>query len=474
MDMSQLSLCAAAQNIRQGTFTSEDYVLALLRRCEQAKQLNAFLYMDAAQVLDDARQADRQMRSGQISGPLHGVPIAIKDNFDVIGTATTAGTPALADNIAVKTSPVVQRLFDAGAIMLGKTNMYELAFGITSSNEWTGATLNPYDPTRSAGGSSGGTAAAVAARLAPAGLGSDTAGSVRIPAAHCGIFGFRPSTGRYPNDGIVPLFHSRDTAGLMARSVDDLIVMDTLITGETATSIENLAGLRIGVPRRRHFSGLDHGIAAAIETELDRLSELGVILVDADLPDHLLDSSFAIETLREWELRRDMEAYLGRSSLSLDFDGLISAVKGEYVKREFETGLKAADDPDLENRYRTVISKTLPAYRAGYRAFFEENGISAIAFPTSPLAPTPIEDNGMTLCNGAPVSVWRTLRNTAPASMFGAPGLSVPVGLNGDGLPVGLEFDGLPGSDGHLLAIGAAWERFSPKIAAPELSASLP
>lgn len=414
------------------------------------------------------------MRSGQINGPLHGVPLAIKDNFDVTGTATTAGTPALADNLANRTSSVVQRLFDAGAIMLGKTNLYELAFGITSSNEWSGATLNPYDVTKSAGGSSGGTAVAVAAALAPAGLGSDTAGSVRIPAAHCGVFGFRPSTGRYPNDGIVPLFHSRDTAGLMARSVDDLILMDTLITGQKSPSIETLAGLRIGLPRLRFFDGLDSRVAAVVEAELDRLSKLGVVFVDADLPDHLLDSSIVIDTLREWELRRDMEAYLETTSLSLCFDDLIKAVKGDYVRREFETGLEKADDPDLESRYWSVVSKTLPAYRAGYRAYLEEHGFSAIAFPTSPLAPSPIDDNEMTPCNGAPVSIWRTLRNVAPASVFGAPGLSVPIGLTGDGLPVGLEFDGFPGSDGHLLAIGATWESDCPEIAPPELPVSSP
>lgn len=469
MDMTQLSLHTAARNIRDGAFTCEEYASALLDRCHRAKRLNAFIRLDPAQVLEDSREADRQMRSGKNVGPLHGIPLAIKDNFDVAGTVTTAGTPALAHNVSDRTAPVVQRLFDAGAILLGKTNLHELAFGITSSNDWAGAALNPYDTSKSAGGSSSGTAVAIAAGMAPAGLGSDTAGSVRIPAAHCGIYGFRPSAGRYSNDGIVPLFHTRDTAGLMARSVDDLILLDALVTGQTASPIVPLMGLRIGLPKRRFFDGLDRGVAVAVEAELQRLTVLGVVFVETDLPDHLMDSSFAIDTIREWELRRDMEAYLETSALALSFDDLIGAVKGDYVRREFEAGLKNENDPGLEHRYQSVITETLPALLAGYRAYFLENDIGAIAFPTTPLTPTPIEDNETTLSNGAPVTIWRTLRNAVPGSIFGAPGLSLPIGLTGGGLPVGLEFDGLPGSDRHLLAMGAAWENASAGIAPPDL-----
>lgn len=273
MDLFRLSLRQAVERVRGGDVTAEEYARALLERCESCRSLNAFIALDGDRVLSDAREADRRMQRGQPLGPLHGVPLAIKDSFDVAGTPTTAGTPALQNNIARRTAPMVQKLFEAGALMLGKTNLYELAFGITSSNEFTGAVHNPYNQMMSAGGSSSGSAAAVAAGMAPAALGSDTAGSIRIPAAHCGVVGFRPSTGRYPSEGLVPLFHTRDAPGLMARSVEDIALLDEVISGDGDGSQVELRGLRIGLPRDYFFADLDSRVAAVIERELSRLQD---------------------------------------------------------------------------------------------------------------------------------------------------------------------------------------------------------
>jgi Asp-tRNA(Asn)/Glu-tRNA(Gln) amidotransferase A subunit family amidase len=191
MSLSELSLRDAATRVQRGDITAEAYAKELLDGCAAGGRLNAFVSIDREGVLNDAREADRIRRRGDTIGGLHGIPIAIKDVFDVAGTPTTACTPALRDHVPATTAPLVQRLFDAGALMLGKTNMHEMAFGITSDNEFTGPVRNPYNQKMSPGGSSGGTAVAVAARMSPAGLGSDTSGSIRIPAAHCGIVGYR-------------------------------------------------------------------------------------------------------------------------------------------------------------------------------------------------------------------------------------------------------------------------------------------
>ena len=183
-------------------------------------------------------------------GALHGLPILIKANIATANVPTSAGTPALRDYRPASDAPVVARLFSAGAILLGKTNMHELAYGITSNNGAFGAVHNPYNPALIPGGSSGGNGAAIAARMCPAGLGTDTGGSVRIPAALCGIVGLRPTVGRYSGAGIVPLSRTMDTAGPMARSVEDLVLLDSVITGQNApVQPAALRGLRLGAAR---------------------------------------------------------------------------------------------------------------------------------------------------------------------------------------------------------------------------------
>ena len=186
------------------------------------------------QVRAAAAAADERRAGGGPLGPLHGVPLALKDNLDTADMPTTGGTPGLRGSRPARNAPVVQRLLDAGAIVFGKANLHELAYGITNNNAGFGAARNPYDRTRIPGGSSGGVGAAVGARIVPGGIGSDTGGSVRVPAALCGIVGFRPTTGRWPQAGIVPISHTRDTAGPMTRSVADCVLLDRVVTGATA------------------------------------------------------------------------------------------------------------------------------------------------------------------------------------------------------------------------------------------------
>ena len=211
----ELGVAGAAAAIRSGDITAENLADALLARAAANASLTAFITLDPDGVRAAARLADRRRASGASLGPLHGVPLALKDNLDTADLPTSGGTPGLKGHRPKRNAAIVEALLAAGAIVLGKCNLHELAFGITNNNTTFGPARNPYAPDRIPGGSSGGTGVAVAARLAPGGVGTDTGGSVRVPAALCGIVGFRPSTGRWSQAGVVPISHTRDTPGPM-------------------------------------------------------------------------------------------------------------------------------------------------------------------------------------------------------------------------------------------------------------------
>ncbi|MET0984873.1 MAG: amidase family protein, partial [Steroidobacteraceae bacterium] len=199
-----LTASQAANLLRSGELTAVEYAEALIEQAEKIASLNAFISFDADAVRTQARAADDRRRAGERLGPLHGIPLAIKDNIDTADLPTTAGTPGLRHHRPRNNALVVQRLLDAGAILFGKNNLHELAYGVTTNNRAFGASRNPYDLQRVPGGSSGGTAAAVCARVVPAGIGTDTGASIRLPMAFCGGVGFRPSVGRWPQQGLIP------------------------------------------------------------------------------------------------------------------------------------------------------------------------------------------------------------------------------------------------------------------------------
>ena len=225
-----LSATQAAAAMRRGDLFAEDYAAALLERCEQGSYLNAFIALEPERVLEAAREADRARASGVEPGPLHGLPIPVKDSVNTKEYPTTGGTRALRDFYPAEDAELVERLTGAGAIVMGKTGLHELSFGWTSNNQIFGAVRNPYDSSRIPGGSSGGTAAAVAARMAPLGVAEDTQGSIRVPAALCGIYGFRPTQGRYPNRGVIPITPLFDQVGPHTRNVEDLALFDRVVT----------------------------------------------------------------------------------------------------------------------------------------------------------------------------------------------------------------------------------------------------
>src|SRR4030095_14220819 len=289
-DITQLSVVDAAQLIRDKKVTSVERTQASLTRAEANRDLNAFITLDRAGALAAAQRADADLAAGRNKGPLHGVPLVVKDNVHVAGLPNTAGTPGLKEFVPRETAPTAQRLVEAGAVLLGKTNMHELAFGISGYNEgfFTAqpiGTRNPYDRTRIAGGSSRGTGAAVGRRVGPGGLGSDPGGSVRIPAALTGGAGLRPTIGRYSQDGVTPISHSRDTVGPMAQTVADVALLHSVIVGRGVPTPVSLSGVTLGVYRGYYWADLDGDTNAVMDTALTKLRQAGVTIVDVDMPE---------------------------------------------------------------------------------------------------------------------------------------------------------------------------------------------
>jgi len=470
LEDAELPYLGAVQALRAmaaGEFSAEVYVETLLAARRACEHLNAFIASDPEALLRAARQADQQRKANKPLGPLHGLPVVLKDNINTAELPTSAGTPALKNNRPLSDAPVATRLFEAGALLAGKTNLHELAFGITSNNTAFGAVANPYNPGMIPGGSSGGTAAAIAARLAPAGLSTDTGGSVRIPAALCGIVGLRPSLGRYPTGGIVPVSSTRDTAGPMARTVVDVALLDGVITGAPLTlSPANLRGVRLGVPREYFYQGLDPEVASASAQALDLLKDLGAELVEADIP-RLNELNTAVSfPVALYELMRDLPDYLARHAPDVDLPTLIEQVASADVAGVLKSQQGEGRMP--RDIYQAAINVHRPALQAAYARYFRDNRLTAMVYPTTPLPARPIGEDGTVQLNGEAVPTFQTyIRNTDPVSNAGLPGLSVPMGMTGARLPMGLEFDGPVGSDRLLLALGLAFSEATPPLPAP-------
>lgn len=463
-----LSLIEAAERLRSGALSAGAYAETLVARGDEWASINAIVHQDRQALLEAARAADRFRLRGDSPGPLHGIPLLIKDNIHTSGVPTTSCTPALRDFVPEHDAPVVARLKAAGALIFGKANMHELALGITSSPSAFGPVLNPYDQRLIAGGSSGGTAAAVAAGIVPAGLGSDTGGSIRIPASLCGICGLRPTVGRYPTEGVVPISFTRDVAGPMARSVADLALLDAVLCDQPADALAliKLRDLRLGVPQRYFFADLEPGVARVVERALDRLVEAGVRLVEAEIPDvEQLNAAIATPVLVH-ELQSAILAYLAEYLPRLSLAELVSNIGSADVRRFFE--LDEQRQAEFARAYREAMDVHRPALQATIRNYFTTHRLHACLVPATPITARPIGDEHEVELDGRRVPTTATYtRNVAPASTSGNPSLALPAGITATGLPVGLLLDSLAGRDRELLAIGAALERVLEPVARP-------
>ncbi len=466
----ELTAVDAVEAMRAGDMSAESYAAALLEQCHRHVDLNIWISLDAQRVIEAAREADKRRAAGLRLGALHGLPIPIKDSVNTIDLPTTGGTRALRNFRPKANAPVVQSLFDAGAILLGKTNLHELSFGVTSNNLVYGPVRNPYDRSRIPGGSSGGTAVAVATRMAPMGVAADTAGSVRIPAALCGVVGFRPSVGRYSSQGVIPITAKFDTLGPQARTVKDLLLFDSVVSNEPGVKpAVALKGARLGVPRTYYWEDLEGGLDQIAHGALERLRDAGAILIEADVPDiaKLIDASVGPIILSE--VVASIEAYLKANEVGLTFADLLAQM-GDNTRAAFELFAvpNAPKKPPAEI-YAAALKTHRPALQAAMREYFRSHELDAMVFPTTPLVARPIGEEPETEHNGKKYRTARIFsRNIYSASCAGLPALSLPIGLTNDGLPIGLEFNAAVQSDRNLLALALELETALGPIPAPK------
>lgn len=457
-------LCArdAAQQMASGALGATTYARALLDRAEAIAPFGALLHLDPAQLLSAAAALDAGPRPAAGALPLYGVPLAFKDNIDVAGMPTTAGSPWMADHRPRIHAGVTQRLLDAGALVLGKTNLHEWSQGVTGHNHAFGPSRNPFDAAHVTGGSSGGNAALLGLRAAPAAIGTDTGGSVRVPAALCGLVGFRPTVHRWPDEGLVPISPTFDTAGVMARCVDDCVLVDHAVAGgPLRIAPAPLAGARLGVPEAYFWEEVDPPVAELARESLARLRAAGAVLVPCDLAEAGALFQEASMSISLHEILPALAAYFARHGRPFDARALTDAVVSPDVRPLFERLF--GDTAITPEAYAHALHTLRPRMQAGYRACFARHRLAALVFPTSPLTAARIGDDvEVTLC-GRRVSAFSAyIRNTGPAGMAGLPAVSLPMGLTANGLPAGLELTGAEGSDTALLALALGTENALP------------
>jgi aspartyl-tRNA(Asn)/glutamyl-tRNA(Gln) amidotransferase subunit A len=453
--MSQLCFLPATELvglIAAREVSSEEVTRRFLERIAHYDPLlRAFITVDAEGALTQARAADG---SRDERGPLHGVPVAVKDNIATRGLRTTAGSRVLADWIPASDAPVVRRLKDAGAVILGKTNMHEFAYGGTCTNVEFGAVRNPWNTDHVPGGSSGGSGVAVAAGLATLALGTDTAGSVRLPACQCGIVGLKPTYGRVSIQDVIPLAWSLDHVGPMTRTVADAALLLSVLAGGEPTDPtsrklpssdflrpdQGIRGVRLGVPRRYFFDGLQPDVEAAVGDALAVLRGLGAELVDVDWPGVELSNSVT------WTI--------------------VMAEASAYHRPWFR---ERPDDYSAETRANLALALTLPA--ADYvqaqraRSVLQQavskifDGVDALVTPALAITAPRI---GQTTVNvGGKVKEINPvfIRLADPFNVTGLPAISVPCGFGSDGLPVGLQIAAAPFAEEVVLLVAHAYEQ---------------
>ncbi len=472
----EFTVTGLAAAIRDGRVTAEAVAEDVLERCEKFAHLGAIIHQDPGKLLAAARAADRRREANEPLGALHGVPLLIKDNIDTQDLPTSAGTPTLEHDTPARNAPVVQRLVDAGALIAGKANLYELAVGGTSHNRHFGDVRNPWDTARMPGGSSSGSAAAVAARMVPGALGTDTNGSVRGPCSLSGIAGLRPSFQRYPSGGTMPATPTRDSVGIMANSAADLALLDHVLAHPSPCGAPeplpdiDLRGLRLGRPRGEFYRLMDAGTARVIDAAVAQLEDAGAVIVEADLPPIAQLTARTAWIISHYETAREMPAYLEHRRTSLTAADIVAGIASPAVRQRFDPD--AVDLAALESKYRTAMDAHRPRLQRILHDYFSDHDVAAMLFPTTPFpAPALMDDTADLVINGELVKhgFGAVINNTVHQSAAGIPSLVIPAGLTEDGLPVGLSLDGPSGSDRRLLAIGRAFERARGEFPRPKV-----
>ena len=456
--MTELTATAAVEAMRDGDMRAENYAEALLDRAQSLANLNAFRTLDREMVLEAARSADKARAAGGALGMLHGLPIPVKDSVNTKGLPTSNGTRALEEFKAKDDAAVLKPLLAQGAILMGKTNLHELSYGWTSNNASFGPVRNPYDQQHVPGGSSGGSAAAVAGRIAPLAIAEDTLGSIRVPASMCGLAGLRPSFGRYPDDGIMPLTVNKfDQVGPLARSVADLLMFDLAVSGERGqVSKIPLEGARIGLAPE-YWSGLDPEVERVGSEALLKLREAGATLVWAELPEAAKPAMGIALTIIGYDTLPAISDFLQQQGTGVTFERMLEET-GEGVRGVIKATALPPNRPKQEV-YDSMLAQR-EQLRKAVRDYFDRQGIAAIVSPPILVPPPKIGEEVEVEIRGQKIPLYIAMsRNISLGSCASMASLVLPAGITSSGLPVGLEFDALSGNDRQLLSLGLSLEK---------------
>ena len=447
-DVTSPTIMALAPRIKDLAISPVKVVRGCLERIEARPDGRAFTAVTADEALAAAERAEAEIKAGRYRGLLHGIPVAIKDLVDVAGTKTTSGS-AVPTSVAAEDAPIVRRLRDAGAIIIGKTNLHEFAFGTTSDESAFGAVTNPYDASRSAGGSSGGSAAALVDGSCYGAVGTDTGGSIRIPATACGVVGLKPTLGELSCHGVVPLSTTLDHVGPMARTVSDAGALFQAMKGGSVRGVAPAGGrLTFAVPGGYFMQPLDDAVRAALGRARDALSRRGHTIVDADLPH------------AHWT--PDVYLHIVLPEASCYHAPLLDAYGDRYrpgVRMRLEMGRYVlAEDYVRAMRLRQVLTDDVERVLRRCDALL----LPGLAGPAPPLGASTVEVDGVSL----PVRA-AMLKMTQLFNLTGHPAIALPAGHGGDGLPRGLQLVGHRGRTERLLDIAAAVEMDLHRVPGP-------
>ncbi|HEU5360117.1 MAG TPA: Asp-tRNA(Asn)/Glu-tRNA(Gln) amidotransferase subunit GatA [Candidatus Deferrimicrobiaceae bacterium] len=472
------TLLDAARAVREKEISSRELTRVLLARIERLNPaVNAYITILPEAAMRDAGVRDEELARGVVRGPLHGVPVGLKDIFCTKGIRTTCGSRILSDFDPPYDAAVTERIRDAGAVLLGKQNMDEFAMGSSTETSCFGATVNPWATDRIPGGSSGGSAAAVAAGLCYAGVGTDTGGSIRQPASLCGVVGMKPTYGRVSRYGMIAFASSLDQGGPIARSVPDAAAVLGVIAGHDrrdSTSVDvpvpdylaatrrGVRGLKVGLPREYFAGGLDAAVRAAVEKALSALLSLGAEAVEISLPhtEYALATYYIIAPAEASSnlARYDGVRYGHRAAGAKGLIEMMSRTRaegfGDEVKRRIMIGTYALSAGYYEAYYGKA-QKVRTLLRRDFAEAFDQ--VDVILTPT---APTPAFRIGEKLAD--PLTMYLSDIYTIPCNLSGIPGISVPCGLSPEGLPIGAQLLGRHFDEEAIFAAAAAIEREIP------------
>lgn len=455
-DLDQLTLASAARMIRAGQLSPVELTRAILDRIGSLNDRMAiFITVTADHAMARAEAAERALKNNDDLGPLHGIPISLKDLFDTKGIRTTAGSRVFEDRYPEQDSTVTSRLNAAGAILVGKANLHEFAFGVTSVNPHYGAVRNPWDPDRISGGSSGGSATSIALSVALGSMGSDTGGSIRIPAGLTGTVGLKPTYGRVSVAGVVPLSWSLDHVGPMTRTVEDAAIMLEILAGHdpgdaysrkvpvTAYSQQlegGIRGLRLGLPRTTFYNRLDPEVERAVQTAVNRMEEMGASVVDVNIPNADLQRPI-FSNIAAPEAFSFHEQYLNSRP----------ELYGRDIRARIDAGrLLLSVDFVRAQRARSILKKDL-------QSVFDD--VDLLVTPTLPI-PAPLIEQKVVEWDGETEPVLGALtRNTRLFNITGLPAITVPCGFTSNQLPIGLQIAGRAFDEATVLRAAHTYEQ---------------